>query len=37
MAAVTALSLALDIGVQQAILEGDSLEVFKAQRMTLFL
>ena len=31
MAAVTALSLASDIGVQQAILEGDSLEVFKAQ------
>ena len=30
MAVVTALSLASDIGVQQAILEGDSLEVFKA-------
>ena len=37
MAAVTALSLALDIGVQQAILEGDSLEVFEAQRMTVSL
>ena len=30
MAAATALSFASDIGVQQAILKGDSLEVFKA-------
>ena len=30
MAAATALSFASDRGVQQAILEGDSLDVFKA-------